>query len=164
MDLQTYMTQNDLPEEIRNKASELLNRHLATLIDLKLQAKHAHWNVKGPHFVSLYELFDEVAAQAEASGDAIAERIAALGGSPEGTPKLVAVLSLLPEYPSGIAGGIQHVRAMAVALAVTGKSARAASHLAAAFHDADTSDLFTQISSQLDRLLWKLEAHLVARD
>ena len=58
-----YETSNDLASTTRRSAVEMLNEHLADAIDLQLQAKQAHWNIKGPHFVGLHELFDRVAAQ-----------------------------------------------------------------------------------------------------
>ena len=59
-----YETSNDLPPTARQSAIEVLNEHLADAIDLQLQAKQAHWNIKGPNFIGLHELFDRVAAQA----------------------------------------------------------------------------------------------------
>ena len=56
----------------------MLNEHLADAIDLHLQAKEAHWNIKGPNFVGLHELFDRIAAQADEYSDLIAERAVAL--------------------------------------------------------------------------------------
>ena len=58
-----HKTQNNLPERIRRKSIDLLNQHLADVLDLGLQAKQAHWNVKGPHFIGLHELFDKVAEE-----------------------------------------------------------------------------------------------------
>jgi hypothetical protein len=54
-------TQNNLPEPTHRKMIELLNQQLADALDLGLQAKQAHWNVKGPHFIGLHELFDKLA-------------------------------------------------------------------------------------------------------
>src|SRR5712691_3406551 len=54
-------TQNDLRDKIRRATIDLLNQQLADVLDLGLQAKQAHWNVKGPHFIGLHELFDKVA-------------------------------------------------------------------------------------------------------
>jgi starvation-inducible DNA-binding protein len=164
MESPIHKTQADLPEEIRSKAIDLLNHHLATMIDLKLQSKHAHWNVKGSNFNSLHELFDEVAAQAESASNQIAGRIGAIGGSPDGTARAVAVLSLLPEYPSGITSGIKHVQAMTAALATTGKLAHRAGESALAFGDPATGDLFTQILGPMFMLLRKLEAHLGSQE
>jgi len=55
-----FDTRNDLPANTRTKVIELLNARLADAIDLGAQTKHAHWNVKGPNFIALHELFDKV--------------------------------------------------------------------------------------------------------
>ena len=55
-----HSTRNTLPEEIRRKSVDLLGQSLATAIDVQRQAKQAHWNVKGPNFIALHLLFDEV--------------------------------------------------------------------------------------------------------
>ena len=44
-----YETSNDLESTTRRSAVEMLNEHLADAIDLHLQAKQAHWNIKGPN-------------------------------------------------------------------------------------------------------------------
>src|SRR2546430_12633482 len=74
-----HKTQNNLREKIRRKGIELLNQHLADVLDLDFQAKQAHWNVKGPHFIGLHELFDKVAEELEEFTDDIAERAVKLG-------------------------------------------------------------------------------------
>ncbi|MFZ9875420.1 MAG: ferritin-like domain-containing protein, partial [Candidatus Methylacidiphilales bacterium] len=56
----TYRTKNDLPAKVREKMIVLLNARLADSIDLQTQCKQAHWNVKGPDFIALHELFDKV--------------------------------------------------------------------------------------------------------
>jgi starvation-inducible DNA-binding protein len=55
-------TKNDLPAPVRKRVAEILNARLADAIDLALQAKQAHWNVKGPQFIALHELFDQAAS------------------------------------------------------------------------------------------------------
>ena len=55
-----YPTKNDLPEATRRQMIDLCNARLADAIDLQTQTKQAHWNVKGPHFIALHELFDKV--------------------------------------------------------------------------------------------------------
>jgi len=69
-----YPTKNDLPETTRRQMIDLLNARLADAIDLQTQTKQAHWNVKGPHFLSLHELFDKVNEDVEGYVDLIAER------------------------------------------------------------------------------------------
>src|SRR2546425_6460404 len=58
--IMSHETMNDLPENVRSQVSDLLNNRLAEAIDLQTQAKQAHWNVKGPQFIALHKLFDEI--------------------------------------------------------------------------------------------------------
>src|SRR5207244_12448514 len=85
-----YPTKNDLPEAARGEAVALLNQRLADCIDLQTQCKQAHWNVKGPTFIALHKLFDEINEDVEGYVDLIAERIVQLGGIAEGTVGVVA--------------------------------------------------------------------------
>ena len=143
---------------------ELLNQQLADILDLGLQAKQAHWNVKGPHFIGLHELFDKVAVELEELTDEIAERAIALGGVALGTIQIVARQSRLPAYPLNLASGEKHIAALSSALAGFGTTTRLAIETAARAGDADTSDLFTEVSRAVDKLLWLVEAHAQARD
>jgi starvation-inducible DNA-binding protein len=155
-----YDTRNDLPESARTGLVQLLNDRLAHAIDLQLQAKHAHWNVKGPNFVGLHELFDRVADAAREYADEIAERGVALGGVAEGTLQIVSSKSKLPEYSARTGDWTAHVEAMRTALATFGASARHAIDEATDLKDADTADLFTEVSRGIDKLLWMVEAHV----
>ncbi len=157
-------TQNDLPETVRQPAVELLNQHLADALDLGLQAKQAHWNVKGPSFIALHKLFDEAAEQLLEYADEIAERSVALGGTALGTVQVAAERSRLPDYPLEITSGREHALALSHGLAEFAKSVRAAIDAATGLGDADTTDVFTQVSRGIDKLLWKVEAHTQASD
>jgi starvation-inducible DNA-binding protein len=154
-----HSTQNDLREKIRRAMIDLLNRQLADVLDLGLQAKQAHWNVKGPHFIGLHELFDKVAEELEEFTDDIAERAVELGGAALGTIQIVAKHSRLDAYPLNIASGKEHVAALSGALAKFGASTRTAIDTASKAGDADTADLFTEVSRGVDKLLWFVEAH-----
>jgi starvation-inducible DNA-binding protein len=138
---------------------ELLNRQLADVLDLGLQAKQAHWNVKGPHFIGLHELFDKVAEELEELTDEIAERAVELGGIARGTLQVVSRSSSLSPYPLDIVTGKKHVAALADALAEFAATTRGAIDTAARAGDADTADLFTEVSRGVDKLLWMVEAH-----
>jgi starvation-inducible DNA-binding protein len=157
-----YKTKNDLAEATRVKAIELLNARLADCKDLETQTKQAHWNVKGPHFISLHLLFDNINEAVENYVDEIAERAVQLGGVAEGTARVVAKRSSLPEYPLHAADGHSHVEALSTALAAFGKSARQAIDQANELGDLDTADLFTEVSRGVDKWLWFVEAHLQA--
>ena len=124
------------------------------------QAKQAHWNVKGPSFIALHEHFDKTAEAAEEFIDLLAERVTALGGTAEGRIQTVTGQSALPPYPGDIASGREHVDALSTALAAFGTAVREAIDEAARFGDADTADVFTEISRETDKQVWLVESHL----
>lgn len=154
-----HPTKNDLNEKTRTHVADLLQKRLADAVDLMMQAKQAHWNVKGPHFMSLHELFDKVFETVEGHVDLLAERIMQLGGTAQGTIRAAAKHSTLAEYPLHITDGKDHVEALSLALASFAKNIRAAIDLAGEYKDAGTADLFTEISRETDQNLWFVEAH-----
>jgi starvation-inducible DNA-binding protein len=153
-------TKHDLPEATRAKVVDMLNVALATALDLTLATKQAHWNVKGPQFFSLHALFDQVYEAAADWSDELAERAVQLGGTAQGTLQAVAKHSLLDVYPPATSAGHDHLKLLAKALAKFGASVRHAIDAAAKAGDADTADLFTEISRGNDKQLWFIEAHL----
>jgi len=155
-----YPTKNDLPEKTRVDGVTILNARLADSIDLMHQAKQAHWNVKGPSFIALHELFDEIVDAAEEYMDLLAERVVQLGGTAEGTVQITVKRTKLREYPLSIAGERDHVEALSAALAAYGKSTRHAIDQTDELGDKDTADIFTEISRGVDKYLWLVEAHL----
>jgi len=155
-----FNTKSDIPADKREQLCKLLNNRLASLIDLQLQTKQAHWNVKGPSFIALHELFDKVAEESEDYIDTVAERVTALGGVAEGTLAVVGKRTSLKPYPLEIVTGRDHVDALSGALAAVAKQVRSAIDEANTLGDTDTADLFTQISRDVDKQLWFVEAHL----
>ena len=152
-------TRIDLPSNIRGTVIGLLQARLADAVDLASQAKQAHWNVKGPSFIALHELFDQVATTVREHADTIAERITALGGTAEGTARVAAKQSTLKEYPLDIVDGRAHVSALADALAAFGAKVRHNIEEAIEAGDQGTADLFTEVSRSIDKTLWFVEAH-----
>jgi starvation-inducible DNA-binding protein len=159
----SYPTRNDLPAELRSRLAALLNQTLATTLDLKTQTKQAHWNVKGMDFIQLHELFDELSGELEEYVDLVAERITALGGTAMGTARTAATESILPEYSFEAIDGPEHVTALADRFGLYAKHLRSAIETTADLGDADTSDLYTEVSRAIDKRLWFLEAHLVKK-
>jgi starvation-inducible DNA-binding protein len=155
-------THNDLNEDVRAQMVELLNQQLGDTFDLFSQTKQAHWNVKGRDFYQLHELFDTLAAYYEGAIDEIAERATALGGLACGTVRMAAASSRLPEYPNDVMDGMGHVEALVERYASYAAATRQAIDTAEEAGDADTTDLLTDISRQVDKHLWFLEAHLQA--
>jgi starvation-inducible DNA-binding protein len=157
-------TRNSLPEKTRIEVAALLQERLADSIDLMMQAKQAHWNVKGPSFIALHELFDKVFTDTVRYVDIIAERIVQLGGIAQGTVRVAAAKSSLPEYPLDISSSKKHVAELAHAIAFYGELIRNAIAKADQLEDADTTDIFTEISRHADGNLWFVEAHEQTED
>lgn len=145
------------PTEQQAKMIELLNRRLADAIDLQLQSRQAYWNVKGPNFIALRELFDKVADGVEEDANLIAGRIVQLGGLAEGTARAVSRRSSLDEYLLATADGNGHITALSTTLTAFGRVARYACEQATALKDSDTADIFTEIARGIDTWLWFVE-------
>jgi starvation-inducible DNA-binding protein len=154
-----YPTKNDLPETTRREVVGLLNRRLADGIDLQTQCKQAHWNVKGPAFIALHKLFDEINEDVEAYVDLLAERVVQLGGIAEGTIGVVAKRSTLGGYPLTLSAGSEHVAALSDALASFGRTVRVGIEEMSELKDADSADILTEVSRGVDKWLWFVEAH-----
>lgn len=157
--MEMHKTKIDIPKNKREKLIGILNQSLADAADLKSQAKQAHWNVKGPSFIALHELFDQVSTEMDTHVDDLAERVTTLGGVAMGTVRLAAENSSLSEYPHEISDGTAHVDALSSAMADFGKKVRANIDVTDELDDKDTADLYTGISRSIDKLLWFVEAH-----
>lgn len=154
-------TRNDLPDNTRKAMIALLNARLADAIDLRLAVKQAHWNVKGPTFIALHELFDQIQARVDTFVDDIAERAVSLGGAAHGTAQVAVKGSNLKPYPTELMPEKEHLAALADRISAFGKLAREAIDAADEAGDKDTADLFTGVSRQMDKDLWFIEAHLI---
>jgi starvation-inducible DNA-binding protein len=157
-----FSTHNSLPKSDRAQVAELLNRRLADALDLQSQCKQAHWNVKGPNFIALHKLFDDVYAGVTEYADLIAERIVQLGGVARGTVRDVAEASELDEYPTDIATGEDHVKNLSAAVATFGTNMRIAIAETGELDDDASADICTEITRGADKWLWFIEAHTQA--
>lgn len=158
----SYRTSIDIDGETREQIITLLNQQLADTFDLYSQTKQAHWNVKGSQFFTLHELFDQLAAGLLGHVDTIAERATALGGLAMGTARMSAAASRLTDFPADVVESGKVLEAMVSRYAELGASTRTAIDKADELGDADTADLFTGVSRDIDKGLWFMEAHLQA--
>jgi len=154
-----FETEIDISAERRIELNALMNKRLASAVDLQTQVKQAHWNVKGPNFIALHKLFDQINDSVESYVDMIAERIVQLGGVAEGTARVAAARSGLAEYPLDIADGLAHVDALSRSLSTFGHEARSTINEVTELEDAATADLFTEVARGIDKWLWFVEAH-----
>jgi starvation-inducible DNA-binding protein len=156
----TRTTRIGLDPNVRDQMAALLNQQLANAFDLYSQAKQAHWNVKGMHFIALHKLFDDIAEEVLESVDDLAERVTALGAEALGTARMAAQHSTLAEFPSELASAEAFVEALAERLAAYANGTRRAADVAAEVGDQATNDLLVSITREMDKLLYFLEAHL----
>jgi len=149
---------SDLKASKKTEIIANLNTALATNIDLYLIAKQAHWNVKGPHFHGLHELFDSVSDSAREYADELAERAVALGGVARGTLADVGSSTKLPKFAAG-----EHkwqVLVKEVHDRVLAASEQARTFADGLEDDMATQDLYIEIIRGLDKWAWMVEAHL----
>ncbi len=156
----TFESHIGIDAEPRTDLIAHLNGLLADAIDLQLQAKLAHWNVRGPHFLPLHELIDRVHGQSVDFTDLIAARIGQLGGLTQGNVQTVAARSRLEVYGQESVPGTEHVRRVAAALASVGSEGRRGIDFASEHGDEVTADILTEVTRGVDELLWFVEAHL----
>lgn len=147
-----------LPDRIEMVA--LLNQLLADTIDLRLQVKQAHWNVRGIHFQTLHELFDDVAEHLPEFTDSIAERAGTLGGAAIGTVSEVVQATRLDPMPTAFLNATESLEAVRNRLALVANEARKGVDSAAEYGDEITADVLTEVTRGLDQQLWFVESHL----
>jgi starvation-inducible DNA-binding protein len=145
------------PENAR-KVRDRLQQRLVALIDLELTLKHVHWNVVGPNFIGVHEMLDPQVASVRGMVDAVAERIATLGGSPVGTPGFVASHRSWDDYSILRATTLEHLGALD--LVYDGVVSDHRSAIEEVGVDPVTEDLLTTQSAALEQYQWFVRAHL----
>ncbi len=153
-----YASPSNLPPDARRRIADALNARLADGLDLQLQIKVAHWNVKGPLFPSLHPLFEQFAVALAAFNDQVAERAVTLGAAAIGTARQVGAASRLPEPPAGVVRGLDLVALLADRIDAYLAGLREARDLADGLGDGDTVDLLTQIVTEFEKNAWFLRA------
>lgn len=149
----------NLDEAVREQLIALLNTRVGLLTDLYVQTKLAHWNVRGPHFIAYHGLFDSIADRLLETQDTMAERAATLGGAAGMTIQEIVHGASLPAWPLNVRQDRQVIQLLAERLGHVANQIRGDIESAANLGDADTADLFTEVSRQLDKDLWLIEAH-----
>lgn len=154
-----HTTHVDLSLDIRQQVIAILNKRLADAVDLSIQVKLAHWNVRGKHFIALHELFDKVVDSVKNSSDEIAERISQLGGVVTGNIQDVVKNTSLGAFPSDISKGEDIVGALVQGISTFANNCRKDIDNTDKLGDAVTADLLTAITRETDKYLWFVEAH-----
>ena len=154
-----HPTRISLPEKDRIEIIGLLNKTLASVSDLYIQLKQAHWNIKGKEFISLHLLFDSIAEEVEKQVDTIAERVMALGGTALGTIQEISKNTGLRVYPTNIFLAEEHLDHLTHNFAILGELSSKNIDLTAELNDMVTNNIYIELADMLGKNLWFLEAH-----
>ncbi|HWJ62683.1 MAG TPA: DNA starvation/stationary phase protection protein [Acidimicrobiales bacterium] len=141
----------------------LLQERLVALIDTALTLKHVHWNVVGPTFIGVHEMIDPQVVAVQGMADAVAERIAAMGGSPNGLPGNLVKSRSWDDFPVDRAPVPEHLAALDVAYSGLIGDHRGAIE-AAGKVDPVTEDLLIGQTGELEQFQWFVRAHLENAD
>ncbi len=144
------------------RAAGLLQGDLATLIDLSLALKQAHWNVVGANFRSLHLQLDEILETVRTATDEIAERIVTIGQSPDGRTSTVAESTRLGSFPDGFHQIDQMVSAVADSMKTAIDQLRDSMATMGEI-DPVSEDLLIGILAQMEKHLWMVQAQEVVR-
>ncbi len=156
----THETRNDTKSNAKQVSIETLQARLSDGIDLALDIKQAHWNLKGPSFIGIHLMLDGFRDEMDDFNDKMAERIMQLGGSARGTIQAVAAKTALAAYPLDTYAIGDHLAALIDRYAVFGNAVRENIDGTDEAGDAGTADLLTEVSRGVDKQLWFLEAHV----
>ena len=154
-----HFTAPGISEADAVRVVELLQSRLHAANDLHLTLKHVHWNVVGPHFISVHEMIDPQVEAVRGFADDLAERIATLGGSPKGTPGALVAERDWDEYSIGRATTQEHLGALDLVYQGVITSYREGIKELDEL-DLVTQDMFIAQTEQLELFHWFVRAHL----
>lgn len=155
----TQFTIPGLTDKQGARLAELLQKQLSTYNDLHLTLKHIHWNVVGPSFIGVHEMIDPQVEAVRAFADDVAERIAALGASPEGTPGAIIRDRSWDDYSVGRDTVQAHLAALDLVYNGVIEDLRAAIDETDEL-DQVTQDLLIGQAGPLEKFQWFVRAHL----
>lgn len=152
--------EHEIPEAVRADILTRLQARLADLLDLKMQAKQAHWNIKGTSFISLHELFDSLHSDVDGFADTVAERIVILGGQAMGTVQAVNEHTSLEAYSVEITAEADHLNSLIKSLEKLNSAIQHDGKSIPDVEDPVTCDILTEVSRGLDKAHWFLNSHI----
>ena len=137
----------------------ILQQRLVAYTDLHLTLKHVHWNVVGPNFIGVHEMLDPQVLLVRGYADEVAERIAALGASPDGRAEALGSSADHRKYPLMREKVQAHLEALdGVYSAVIQDTREAIGELEEL--DLVTQDLLIGQTARLEQFQWFIRAHL----
>ena len=148
-----------MSDKAGREVAELLQKQLSTYNDLHLTLKHVHWNVVGPNFIGVHEMIDPQVELVRGYADEAAERIAALGVSPQGTPGAILKDRTWNDYSVGRDTVLAHLAALDLVYTGVNEDTRKAIHR---LEDLDpvSQDMLIGHAGELEKFQWFVRAHL----
>lgn len=156
---ETNFTVPGMKAPTAKKVVDILEKRMVAMIDLALTLKHVHWNVVGPNFIAVHEMLDPQVDSVKAMVDAIAERIATLGGVPVGTAAALVKRRDWDDYSLGRALADEHLGALDIVYNGVNEDQRTAIGKLAEL-DSVSEDLLTGHAGELELFQWFIRAHL----
>jgi len=148
-----------LSTEEGSRIVTILQERLACYNDLHLTLKHVHWNVVGPHFIGVHEMIDPQVELVRGYADDVAERIATLGQSPQGTPGAILKDRTWDDYSVGRDTVQAHLAALDLVYDGVIEDVRKAIASTEKL-DPVTQDLLIGLAAELEKFQWFVRAHL----
>lgn len=137
----------------------MLDQTLVNLIDLEAQLRLAHWNSKGPHFIGLHKLYDDILDSVQGFIDETAERMGSLGGIPNSRATHISETTELSPFPEDTFRDTEVLEIIITRCGEVSNNIREAITVSSDIEDDVTTDLFTQIAADLDKQLYLLQSH-----
>ncbi|MEQ8998669.1 MAG: Dps family protein [Coleofasciculus sp. B1-GNL1-01] len=148
-----------ISEQDRKEIAEGLSRLLADTYTLYLKTHYFHWNVTGPMFHSLHNMFETEYTELAVAVDDIAERIRTIGYPAPGSYSEFAELSSIPET-RGVPEASEMVRLLVEANEAVVRTAREAFPAAERANDESSVDLLTERMRTHEKTAWMLRSML----
>ncbi len=150
-----------LTDEQRHGVIELLNKDVADMYLLLIKTKKYHWDVIGPQFRTLHQLWEEHYNTLTINIDATAERVRSLGGYPVGTAEGFLQLSSLREHSNDLPSASKMVERLVVDHEQIIRNLRdQIDQCSDNFHDQGTADFLTGLMEQHEEIAWMLRSFL----
>ncbi|MCX7595959.1 MAG: DNA starvation/stationary phase protection protein [Fischerella sp.] len=150
-----------LTEEQRQGVINLLNQDLADSYLLVVKTKKFHWDVVGPQFRSLHEIWEEQYEQLSENIDSIAERVRALGGYPIGTMEGFLKAGTIKEQSGNVPTATEMVALLVDDHEQIIRNLR--QHIdrcAEEFHDQGSADFLTELMEGHEEMAWMLRSFI----
>ena len=145
--------------EVAAGAAQLLTPVVIDLEALVVDGKQAHWHVRGPNFVGVHELLDDIVDHAQEFADTAAERIVALGLPLDARIETVAAKNTLPALSEGFTSSAdlipQVIAQLDAVIATTREAIKGLDEV-----DLASQDLAIAIEQGLVKDRWFLQAHI----